>query len=368
MGETRHRSWMRQALAAAARADGSVSPNPRVGCLLVKNDAVVGCGYHRGPGRPHAEAEAISAAAGLARGATAYVTLEPCAHRGQTPPCANALVEAGVARVFAAMRDPDPRVDGKGFDILRAAGIEVSIGCLSDDAERLNEGFLHWHRTSLPFVTLKAATTLDGRLSARDGESRWISSEASRNFAHRLRWEHDAILVGAGTVRRDNPSLTVRLRGDERHRPIVVLSASGDLDPASKIFRAVRPEGSTPSLFVYSTSGSDLWSGRAHVGRIDSTGALSTMLRELGAFGIRKLLVEGGGETFRHFLDQDLVQRLALFQAPLAVGGAGATPLIGGLSVPRPADGFYWRRQQSLPLDGDLFTSFVRADAAAEGR
>jgi diaminohydroxyphosphoribosylaminopyrimidine deaminase/5-amino-6-(5-phosphoribosylamino)uracil reductase len=278
------------------------------------------------------------------------------------------LVKAGVASVVAAMRDPDPRVDGKGFDILRAAGIEVTVGCLSDDAERLNEGFLHWHRTGLPFVTLKAATTLDGRLSARDGESRWISSEASRTFAHRLRWEHDAILVGAGTVRRDNPSLTVRLGGAERRRPVVVLSASGNLDPECKIFKTAGPQGATPSLFVYTSAGADLWSGRAHVGRLDPEGSLSTILRELGAFGIRKLLVEGGGQTFRHFLDQDLVQRLALFQAPLAVGGEGSTPLIGGLSVPRPADGFYWRRQQSLPLDGDLFTSFLRADAPTGGR
>ncbi|MCK5275514.1 MAG: bifunctional diaminohydroxyphosphoribosylaminopyrimidine deaminase/5-amino-6-(5-phosphoribosylamino)uracil reductase RibD, partial [Alphaproteobacteria bacterium] len=215
---------MRAALALAGRGLGRVWPNPAVGCVLVDRDGrVTGRGWTQPGGRPHAETEALARAGGAAKGATAYVTLEPCVHHGQTPPCADALIEAGVARVIAATEDPDPRVKGGGLGRLRDAGIAVEAGLLREEAELLNAGYLMRQREGRPVVTLKLATTLDGRIATHAGESRWITGEAARARGHMMRARHDAIMVGIGTALADNPTLTCRLPGLEDRSPVRIV-------------------------------------------------------------------------------------------------------------------------------------------------
>ncbi|MEL7089461.1 MAG: bifunctional diaminohydroxyphosphoribosylaminopyrimidine deaminase/5-amino-6-(5-phosphoribosylamino)uracil reductase RibD, partial [Planctomycetota bacterium] len=215
---------MALALSLAARGLGQVAPNPAVGCVIVRDGRVVGRGWTQPGGRPHAEAVALSEAGESARGGTAYVTLEPCAHHGKTPPCAEALVEAGVARCVVAIGDPDERVAGRGLQILRDAGIAVDLGRMAPEAARLQRGFLRVKTGGLPFVTLKLATSLDGRIATASGESQWITGPAARHVVHRLRGSHDAVMVGGGTARADDPSLTVRGFGERRQPVRVVLS------------------------------------------------------------------------------------------------------------------------------------------------
>ncbi|HEX2025436.1 MAG TPA: bifunctional diaminohydroxyphosphoribosylaminopyrimidine deaminase/5-amino-6-(5-phosphoribosylamino)uracil reductase RibD, partial [Actinomycetota bacterium] len=237
---------MRRALDLAARGTGRVSPNPLVGAVLVRDGRVVGEGWHEGPGRAHAEVVALDAAGDQARGATLYVTLEPCSHYGRTPPCAPRIAGAGVIRVVAAMRDPNPLVDGSGLRGLREAGVDVVEGVLAEEATRLNAAFLTHLRTGRPLVTLKMAASLDGKVAARDGSSRWITGEEARLEVHRMRAASDAILVGAGTAFRDDPSLTVRLPGEEPpRRPLrVVVDGRGIVPPT----HAVIADGEAPTL------------------------------------------------------------------------------------------------------------------------
>jgi len=237
MEEQTDEAMMRRALALATRGRGLVSPNPLVGAVVVQDSRVVGEGWHDGPGNPHAEIHALRAAGDLARGATLYVTLEPCDHHGRTPPCTNAILEAGVARVVAAARDPNPIVDGRGFDRLRSAGVDVVAGVLESEAERLNEAFATHVRTGLPFVVLKMAATLDGKVAARDGSSRWITGREARAEVHRMRAAADAVLVGAGTALADDPSLTVR-DPEYRGRPVlrVLADARGRVRPTARLF------------------------------------------------------------------------------------------------------------------------------------
>ena len=219
---------MGAALALASRGIGNVWPNPAVGCLIVRDDIIVGRGWTRPGGRPHAETEALQQAGEAARGATAYVTLEPCAHHGKTPPCADALIAAGVARVVVALDDPDDRVNGRGLTRLSEAGIAVDVGVCADKARSLNAGFLTRVTLDRPFVAIKAATSLDGRIATGTGESQWITGEAARRRGHLLRATHDAIMIGRGTLERDDPALTCRLPGLEARSPVrVVLDSSG---------------------------------------------------------------------------------------------------------------------------------------------
>src|SRR5215472_17400427 len=243
---------MRHALALAARGLGRVAPNPAVGCVIVAgNDRIVGRGWTRPGGRPHAETEALAVAGELARGTTAYVTLEPCAHQGQTPPCADALVRAGVKRVVVALGDPDSRVNGAGLKRLREAGIVVETGVLEAEAERLNEGFLRRVRESRPLVTLKIAQSVDGRIGLASGESKWITGESARAHGHFLRAQHDAILIGIETALVDDPLLTVRIAGLENRSPLrVVVDTHGRLQAKSKL---AQTSGATPTI-LFTTS------------------------------------------------------------------------------------------------------------------
>ena len=351
---------MGQALALSARARGTTAPNPRVGCVLVRGEIAVGCGLHQGAGTAHAEDSALDAAGEAARGATVYVTLEPCAHHGRTRPCADRLIAAGVTRVVAAIRDPDPRVDGKGFSRLEKAGIRVETGLLAREAERLNAVFLHHHRHGTPLVTLKAALSLDGQIAAACGESRWITGPTARRVAHRLRLDHDAVLIGAGTVRRDDPALSIRLDGCDERRLVAILSPSLDLNPAARLFARRDPD----KVIVYTTPQSStklaaVLDPVATVVRVaaDERGlALEEVLRDLGTRGTHSVLVEGGGMTLHRFLSRGLAQRAALFHAPLALGAGGATPLLAGASVSAPAAGWSLQRDGVVALGPDQLT------------
>lgn len=349
--------FMRLALTLGERAQGTAWPNPAVGCVIVKDGRILGRGWTGAGGRPHAETVALARAGSAARGATAYVTLEPCAHHGQTPPCCDALVAAGIARVVIAMLDPDPRVDGRGASALRAAGIAVEVGCLESEARLAHRGFLNRLRAARPMVTLKAATSLDGRIAAATGVGRWITGERARAWAHRLRAEHDAVLVGIGTVLADDPELTCRLPGLADRSPVrVVLDRRLRLPPESRLARTARE---VPVWIVTRAPVDPDRAGRlSALGvRVETTnevaaGSLEAALALLAERGITRLLVEGGGEVATAFVRAGLVDRLVLFQAPILLGADGV-PLVGGLAVARPDEAQRWTSLDEYRLGED---------------
>jgi len=334
--------WMRRALRLAAR--GFTPPNPMVGCVLVKNGAVVGEGFHPYAGAPHAEIYALQAAGAQARGATAYVTLEPCSHFGRTPPCAPALLAAGVARVVAAVADPNPKVAGQGLALLRGAGVEVTVGVLEEAARRLNEAFFHYQRTGRPFVILKAAMTLDGKIATRTGDSRWITSERARRYVHRLRAQCGAVLCGIGTALADDPLLTARLPGVPRQPLRVILDTHLRLPVTSRLAATARD---VPTLIA---AGKNAQKCRAMA--LESCGivvkylstdangriALPELLDELGRREIVSVLVEGGSKVHASFLEGRHAHRLLWFLAPKLVGGRDAPTPVEGAGVADMAD------------------------------
>lgn len=328
VNDTRH---MYHALRLAERGLGRVAPNPAVGCVIISPEGrVLGRGWTGDGGRPHAETLALSQAGSGARGATAYVTLEPCAHQGRTPPCAHALIEAGVRRVVAAVEDPDPRVNGRGLGLLREAGVAVETGVNASEATRLNAGFFLRVRANRPLVTLKIAQSLDGKISSSSGESQWITGETSRRFAHLLRARHDAILIGIDTALADDPELTCRIPGLASQSPArVVLDTRLRLPESSKLARSATH---IPTL-VYATGGSSaalLASGveivtvaRDARGRPD----IGAVLADLAQRGITRLLVEGGAAVHATFLDRKLADRLEVFRSPMLLGNAGRSAI-----------------------------------------
>lgn len=352
--------WMAQSLALAALGEGTTRPNPLVGCVVVKDGAAVGRGFHRAAGEPHAEILALAEAGAKARGATLYVNLEPCAHQGRTGPCVEAIARAGVARVVAAVRDPNPLVDGRGFAALREAGIAVAQGVLEDDARALNAPFLSTHERSRPWVTLKAAQSWDGRISAAGGSSTWVTGDAARRYAHRLRFAHDAVLVGAGTVRRDDPLLTVRLPGVAAERMRVVLAPHLGLDPSARVF--ARGSVTTPRTRVYvdgdcPETETARFRGVADVVRVGSgvDGLdLDAVVADLRDAGVQSILVEGGGKTLGGFLRAGLADDVVLFIAERLLGAEGATPLVDVPAVSEPAQGWRLRRTALIPIGRDL--------------
>ncbi len=327
--------YMTAAIALARRGLGETAPNPSVGCVIVREGRVVGRGRTAIGGRPHAETEALAIAGAAARGATAYVSLEPCAHHGHTPPCARALIDAGVARVVVAARDPDPRVNGAGIAMLRAAGIEVVEGIGTAAAAAVNEGFVSVITRGWPVVTLKLATSLDGRIATRTGDSQWITGEASRRTAHALRGSHDAVMVGVGTALADDPELTCRIDGF-RVAPLIRIVMDSHLRlPLSG--RLARGAGEHP-LWIIHRDGVDPARHDAFV----SLGARlfavpvaeigvdpGAALRALGAAGVTRVLVEGGSALAASLLRADLVDRIAWFTAPMVIGGDGVAAVAG---------------------------------------
>jgi diaminohydroxyphosphoribosylaminopyrimidine deaminase/5-amino-6-(5-phosphoribosylamino)uracil reductase len=332
----RHEKHMRRALELAERGWGRVSPNPLVGAVIVRDDAIEAEGWHEGVGSDHAEVMALRVAGERARGATVYSTLEPCNRVGHTPACTRALIEAGVARVIAATTDPHLGEDAPGLRELREAGIDTSIGPLQDEARRLNEAFERQIVTGLPFVTLKMAASLDGKTAAADGTSRWITGPEARADVQRLRAWADAVIVGAGTISQDDPSLTVRdARFSEARPPLRVgVAAAGRVMPGARVF-----DGEAPTLIA--TTGDapearvDAWlAAGAEVVVLDPDDArgvsLAALLRVLGKRDVQGVLVEGGATLAWSLVRDDLADKLVLYLAPKLVGGAEATGVLGG--------------------------------------
>ena len=350
--------WMRAALALARRGLGRTWPNPAVGAVVVRDGRCVGQGWTQPGGRPHAETEALSMAGAAAAGATVYVSLEPCSHHGRTPPCTDALTAAGVARVVVACGDPDPRVSGRGFAALQKAGIAVTEGVLRAEAERLNLGFLKRHRLGLPLVTLKVATTLDGRIATANGESQWITGPAARNYGHLLRATHDAIMVGRRTVEADNPSLTCRLPGMADRSPVrVFLDTNGVISGDLHLLAGGGPPvwriaaESAPPLANVETIPAKLGAD----GRLD----LDQALRALAARGISRLLVEGGGTLAAGLIRIGSVDRIEWARAGSLIGGDGL-PAIGPLGVQRIADMQSFSLAESRVLGDDILSIYER--------
>ena len=338
--------FLRLALRLAARGAGETSPNPMVGAVLVRSGRVVGRGFHTRAGAPHAEAVALEHAGWRARGAVLYVNLEPCCHFGRTPPCVDAIVGAGVREVVACMRDPDPRVRGKGFRALAAAGVRVRVGQLEHEARRLNERFLRRMAAGRPYVTLKAGMSLDGRIATRTGESKWITSGPARAQARELRRQHDAVMVGVNTVLRDDPRLAATPMRRGRGRALqetgparVVLDARLRTPAGARLLRG----GDGPPIIVTLRGASE-----SRRRRLEKAGALvlevsgrdgrvgvGAALRELGRRGITSVLIEGGSEVLGSALDERLGDRLVVFIAGRLIGGRRALPVFGGRGAAR---------------------------------
>ena len=356
---------MRAALALAQRGLGQVWPNPAVGCIIVKDRHVVGRGWTQPGGRPHAETEAVKRAGDATRGATAYVTLEPCSHHGETPPCTVALVEAGVARGVVAVDDPDPRVAGQGLNALRAAGIEVEMGVCEDDARALNRGYLKRLSNGLPLVTLKTAITTDGRIATESGESQWITGTESRAEAHRLRADHDAIAVASATVIADDPELTCRLPGMRVRAPVrVLLDAHLCVPTDAKLYATAH---GVP-LWVFSAVPADdskvlerTNAGAEHFTVAPDESGHGVNLRQsfglLAQRGITRLLAEAGGLLSSALLRDGLVDDLAVFRAPKLLGGDGI-PMIGPLGIDALDQHMPLRRTAIRSLGNDVVETF----------
>ena len=364
------RRFMQAALALAGRGLGNVWPNPAVGCVIVRDGVVVGRGWTQPGGRPHAETEALARAGEAALGATAYVTLEPCSHTGQTGPCADALIVAGVARVVVAIADRDPRVSGRGLTRLRDAGIAVQTGLLADAAGVLNRGFLTRVMAGRPMVTLKLAASLDGRIAAHTGDSQWITGEDARAMAHGLRASHDAVAVGNGTAATDDPHLTCRLPGLPLRPPVRIvfdsrlqIALTGQLVATARIvptWIVTLAETAEDSAVDRAEALRDLGVtlipvGTGPSGRI----SIAKALQALGEAGLTRLMVEGGGKLAASFLSEGLVDDLALFRGPSIIGGDGI-PAIAGLGLERVADAPSFRLTDSRRLGVDMFESYVR--------
>lgn len=360
---------MRTALALAARGLGRVWPNPAVGCVIVKGGRVVGRGWTQPGGRPHAETEALARAGAAARGATAYVTLEPCSHWGRTPPCCDALIRAGVARVVVAAGDPDPRVDGRGLARLREAGVIVELGLMAAEARALNAGFASRITRGLPLVTLKLATTLDGRIATAQGESRWITGAEARREVHALRARHDAMLVGSGTVLADDPDLTCRLPGMAHPRLARVVADARLRTPlGARLVATARDHptwiatrtGQRPAtLAPYLAAGVEILPLPRTRPGLD----LGLLLGALAQRGITRVMAEGGAALAAALVRGGFVDRIAWFHAPAVMGGDGLPavqplPLALLSAMPR------YRRVASRPVGADWLTEFTREETA----
>lgn len=361
--ESTDRSHMRRALELARRAQGQVEPNPMVGCVIVADGKVVGEGWHQQFGGPHAEIEALESAGYRARGATMYVTLEPCCHRAKTPPCTAAILQSGVSRVVVAHQDPFPQVDGAGLRQLREAGVDIELGILESDAARLNAPFCKLMRTGRPWVIAKWAMTLDGKLASPTGDSRWISSPAARNIGHQLRGRVDGIVVGSHTVTCDNPLLTARPPGP-RVAARIVIDSQVRLSPEHQlvktieqapVFVAVSPQSDSSRCQSLQAVGCELvhCPGDDHLSRLDS------LLQQLGARKMTNLLVEGGSRLLGNLFDLHQIDEIHAFIATKLIGGRDAVTPIAGIGIRR--------MDQALPLidsdvtqvDGDLYVQGI---------
>lgn len=356
-------TYMKLALNLAARGAGWVSPNPMVGAVVVKDGQVVGRGYHRRAGLPHAEVEALRAAGEAARGADLYVTLEPCNHQGRTPPCTHAILAAGVRRVVIGSRDPNPQVTGGGAEFLTTRGVDVAEGVLTAEARRLNEAWFHYVTTGRPWVMAKAACSLDGKIATVGGESQWLTGQAARGLGHRLRHRVDAIVVGIGTVLADDPQLTTRLPRGPSQDPIRIVLDSRlrlpltarllNLDSEAPTWVATTGQAPPDTIRAIKAQGAQVLVLPGDAGRV----SLPALLEHLGARQVQSLLVEGGAETLGAFFDQRLVNQFYFFYAPKILGGQKAPGAVGGHGITHLGDAHIARDLRVRRLGGDLLVS-----------
>lgn len=361
-----HEKWMKTALMLAQRGLGNVAPNPAVGCLLVKNGVVVGRGWTMPGGRPHAETVALTAAGPHAKGATAYITLEPCAHHGQTAPCAKALIGSGIKEAFIAIEDPDPRVSGKGIDILKAAGIDVTVGLLAKQATILNAGFLNAVQKGRPQFTLKIASSIDGKIATKDGESKWVTGQEARRYGHRIRAQNDAILVGVNTVVADDPSLDCRIEGLEENSPQpVVLDSRLKTPPTARLI--AKAAEARPVIIICNSAAAeteaafDLRAAGATVLPVPDTRDVQTIAKALCELEITRVLVEGGGAVHASFLRADLCDELVVFTAGKILGADGLDA-IADLGLAQLASAPHFKFESSRKLGADLLATYVNAE------
>lgn len=337
--------YMAMALRLASRAMGRTSPNPMVGAVVVKEGKVISRGYHKKAGTPHAEAIALKKAGALARGATLYVTLEPCFHTGKrTPPCTPLVIQSGVKRIVIAMIDPNPMVSGRGVEALKASGMEVTTGVLEEEARRLNEAYIKYIRTGMPFVTLKIAQTLDGKIATAKGESKWITGDEARREAHKLRDSNDAVLVGINTVLKDDPSLTTRIHGGRDAIRVIVdsrlripLSAKVlTLNSLARTVIATLRSAPKRRIERLVQAGAEIIMVKSSRGMVD----MKDLMKKLGRMGIMSVLIEGGSEINASALKAGIVDKVIMFIAPMLMSGRDSISSIGGASPLRLRDGF----------------------------
>lgn len=353
--------WMRAALLQARYAMGQTAPNPAVGCVIVRDDVLVGRGRTALGGRPHAETQAITDAGEKTRGATAYVTLEPCAHHGKTPPCAQALIDAGISRVVIGILDPDCRVAGQGVSMLKDAGISVITDVLAAPCQDVLAGYLKTRMANRPMVTVKIATSLDGRIALANGKSKWITGAKSREYVHLLRSQHDAILTGMGTVKADNPSLNCRLEGYVGRQPLRVIAASKDnLDPSAELAQPIHEQcGGAVLLYL----GCDEKGLEHHAERIvvepDQQGYPdpTIILNDLANRGVTSVMVEAGGRLVASLIKAHLVDRLVMFRASNLIGGDGL-PSFSNLGLEELDQGRIFSRISVLNFEDDVVEIF----------
>ncbi|MFA5393525.1 MAG: bifunctional diaminohydroxyphosphoribosylaminopyrimidine deaminase/5-amino-6-(5-phosphoribosylamino)uracil reductase RibD [Candidatus Ratteibacteria bacterium] len=352
--------YLKRALQLAVKGTGLVSPNPLVGAVLVKNNRIIGEGYHRYFGGDHAEIDALKNSTESPKGSTLYVSLEPCCHFGKTPPCTEALIKNRIKKVVAAMADPNPAVSGKGFEQLRKAGIETRVGLLEKESREINRAYFTRIKERRPFIALKIAQSLDGKIAAYTGQSKWITGEKARAFGHKLRFEYDAILVGISTILSDNPSLSYRITGTAqtllaRKRYLkVILDSEARLplrakiwEEANRIVVAVTKKAPADRLLCLEKKGA----------QIIVAGSQKVDLEKLLAFlynqEVGSVLVEGGSATNGSFVDAGLVDQVYLFQAPVIIGGEGAKTSIAGKGFPSPDSAFHLRLKSTKRFDAD---------------
>ena len=350
--------WMKRALRLAEAGRGRTSPNPVVGAVLVKRGEVVGEGYHAKIGEAHAEIVALRQAGEKARGAVLYLNLEPCTHYGKTPPCVPQVIKAGLKRAVIGMEDPNPLVNGKGIELLRKSGLDVKLGVLGKECQRLNEAFCKYIVKREPFVVLKVAATLDGKIATRNGDSKWISGEAARRFVHRLRDQVDGVLVGIGTVLKDDPLLTARMKeGREPYR--IVLDSRLKIPEEAKVFEH------SPSEVILATTGS---APHEKIERLEKRGVrvlivdskegrvdLRSCLSKLGEIGMMNLLVEGGSQVNGSFLDEGLIDKFLLFLSPRWVGDPQALGIFGGRGVSTLKEAIGLKEIKTKRIGEDIF-------------
>lgn len=357
--------YMARALELAGLGRGRTSPNPMVGCVVVRGGAIIGEGWHERAGGPHAEVIALEKAGDIT-GATIYVNFEPCCHEGRTGPCTDLIISRKPARVVVAMQDPNPQVCGTGIQRLREAGIAVDVGVMETEARRLNEVFIKYIITGIPFVIAKCAMSLDGKIATRTGDSQWISGEASREIVHRLRNEVDAVLVGSRTVMLDDPSLTTRLAAEKTKDPIrIILDADSYLDPRARVFHT-SSEAPTwvavPDDRTFEGADDTIYIPRGRVGM-----DMRLLMLELGSREVTSVLIEGGGTTLASAFEGRIVDKLLFFVAPKIIGGRDAITAVEGDGVSRLSEAIELERMTAIPVGEDvLIEAYVKKDISGD--